>query len=63
MFTMNVLSSIGAINCFNHAQLKALEEAQDKCICKISSASTTSQKSYLSLKTAEKETTPKDTPK
>lgn len=24
-----------AINCFNHTQLKSLEEAQDKCICKI----------------------------
>ncbi|KAG1450577.1 hypothetical protein G6F55_009620 [Rhizopus delemar] len=24
-----------AINCFNHTQLKSLEETQDKCICKI----------------------------
>ncbi|KAG1569857.1 hypothetical protein G6F48_002230 [Rhizopus delemar] len=39
-----------AINCFNHSQLKSLEEAQDKCICKIYDASRkTSTKVMLHL--------------
>ncbi|KAG1444532.1 hypothetical protein G6F55_012289 [Rhizopus delemar] len=39
-----------AINCFNHTQLKSLEEAQDKCICKIYGASRkTSTKVMLHL--------------
>ncbi|KAG1491690.1 hypothetical protein G6F52_013438 [Rhizopus delemar] len=39
-----------AINCFNHSQLKSLEEAQDKCICKIYGASRkTSTKVMLHL--------------
>ncbi|KAG1459613.1 hypothetical protein G6F46_001417 [Rhizopus delemar] len=39
-----------AINCFNHTQLKSLEEAQDKCICKFYGASRkTSTKATLHL--------------